>query len=67
MNTLNVIHGTYTSPAGYWIIGDDGEPLGDAYCIPCMLSNMKHDNAFASESDIPVSYTHLTLPTKRIV
>ena len=40
---------------------------GSAYCTQCEAEGFRRITYFLDRPDIPVSYTHLTLPTKRIV
>ena len=43
------------------------ERCADHYCTRCMKINDAEYDFLNARNDIPVSYTHLTLPTKRIV
>ena len=50
---------------GLGIDGDDGYDLLEAFCEAFEIENMSEIDPY--EYFAPVSYTHLTLPTKRIV
>ena len=44
-----------------------GATTRGTFTIKDMINCMKSQGTLYAESTIPVSYTHLTLPTKRIV
>jgi hypothetical protein len=64
MSKIKTLHGTYMEPAGYYVIGDDGEPLGISLCTDCFIDNLKRENPLADMSDIqgqePIGYWHET-------
>ena len=47
-----------TSGSGVYVLSDDGQRIEHEFST---------DNSPIPDNNIPVSYTHLTLPTKRIV